>query len=910
MQVNTSLLDSVFTLGQRDRLALDYANSKIFVWHPNIGVATTRLRDIVPKVQALMAETPFEALPTNHLLNLSHNIHVVNRALESYNSKLSSYFILNLVDKVLMVTTLNTFRLTYKLLPEEELCTATKRRLDKESDSKERLLATLPLVSKYILESKQSIPVSLETSFKSFTRISTIQFPELAGEQKSHVLVLANRFKLWHSSLGVYVQAFHSIINTPQEELENLKAIFLQRLQSLQYGPELIAHKRELVDLIMYAVFNGTPLFKSNQLPEYVGQLLTQLSAVEVISDNYEEVLKLTLSILYWEASKERPDASLPWINRLFHEYGFEIDFTKFPSQYRLPFLQKFTRVNIYIEKQVHKACHAIHEQLSDEEKTIFYPLVMRWDDIAQLSYPVVFGMAKYYSDPKEKPHPSISSSLLQRISRYQPKMNRNQLSAVLGLTKNIGWSGFTMSDILGNFFLSKFMESISDTDDLISDHTKFMLEVCFRAAKSDLKWLSEDNPSQSDQEVIKKILQQINISGAKDLAPELIHGNYSLTEIFKEDPDRYMPTANEEQFETFYGPKEKNIKVNINHLSLSIGNAVEVPSLPVGVHADIEECLAMFRQINFTQPNQPDYVNPQTLKDDDESISVESLFGGLRQLIIGMKSKTLAHAPRDQREKDKFYRNMTLYLQHSIVVLRSRPAGDRSAYLIPLAAAGIHCGSKTFETLQDMYYKLTGANQVIDGDTLEGGLLKLLAARRSEILKSETLKALHRKYGAARIGWQVDVHILGMVFKTVGKRFNVLEAEAHQFNDGALDHFRGVIDFQAKDEQDALFENCLKAYTPTVIINELYQNIEGIAGHPKTIKLEFRGLIDEWYKEAIVKHSKGYFSKGKDPALVLSEDVYHPHTFRIKRAQLIYLLERVGHILEKPTWKNLWGRL
>lgn len=927
MQVTTSLLDSVFTLEKGSRLAIDYSNSKIFVWNRSAGAmpaTTSRLSPIVYKVKNFMDQTPIETLPTNHLFNLSHNVHVVNRALESYNARLTSYCFFNIVDKVLKVVTFDRCRLIYKPIQEGSLCVTVQKRLAQASESQFNLLAALPAISKYNIESGKFIPVSLEPSFKSFTQALLLQFPQLESEKRTEALVLADRFKCWNSSLGVYIQAFQSIVSTPKDKFGNLKSIFLERLCGLSYGEEVLAHSKELADLVIFAVFNEPQRFKNNTLPTFVYQMVSTLSAVELISDHYDEVLKLTLTILYWEACKSMPGRPGAVMSRLFQD-GIELDFRKISPQHRLQFLQKFSRLSMcedsdlyeLIKASVYKACHAIHAQLVDEEKAVFYPMVIQGREIDKQPYPVIFGVARYYSDPKLALLYGILRDLLDKISRYEPEMNKNELSAVLGIMELARLKGFMNSnsrEVLGerftlrvmNRFVVKFMQEIAETEGLISTQNKVMLELCLWASREKITWPSEEDPSKKNREVIKKILQQINFSQihSTPAATTVMFGNHPLSQIFQKDPDRYISTANEEQLEVYYGPKEKNLKVNIDHLSISIGKAVEVPPLPAGVEAKIDECLTMFDQINFTQANKPDYVDPRRLKDDDDSISVESLKGGLRQLIGSMRAQTLAFAPRDPREKEKFYRDMTLYLLHSIVVLRGRPAGDRSAYLIPLAAAGIHCGSKTFETMQDMYYKLTGAKQIIDGDTLEGGLIKLLAARRTEILKSETLKILQKKYGAERHGWQINVHILGQVFKTVGKRFNVSEAEAHQFQDG----YRGVLDFQSQADQDALYENCLKAYTSTVIINEIYQHIEGIAGHPRTIKLEFRELINTWYKDEIVKDSKGYFSKEKNPELILSEDVYHPQTFRIKRAQLIYLLERVGHVLTKSTWRNLWG--
>lgn len=355
----------------------------------------------------------------------------------------------------------------------------------------------------------------------------------------------------------------------------------------------------------------------------------------------------------------------------------------------------------------------------------------------------------------------------------------------------------------------------------------------------------------------------------------DMLIGKGCFASFVAKKTDACLASANEEQLERYYQEAEnKEYDVNWAHLQIVTreGDAKEadevVPPLPEGSNVNYEELLKMFSQINFTQKNQPDFVDPAQLEDDGAAIDLDRLKVGMRTFVTTIGGREPSYAPKDPVALALWKQNLERWVKHSILKLRERQPGERSGFLIWLAKAGIHCGGRFHSVAHDLYCQVTGAEYAADAETVEGFVSEILAQRRFQILQVALNEFTREVFAKRRQTYSgVDVHQRAHVLRSNGKQFAIprKEFKAIDYEDafigGRFERVRNregsedelVPPSCQKDGLKAILKKAKTMYTPNLIINEMVKHINGLPGHPSTIKdkADFRQqALDPWFVE------------------------------------------------------------
>lgn len=910
-----NLLNTRFQLdlAAGDWLAYNTTNRQIFVKKAGVLLdpnCTDHLSYIDREARRVLNSVSLNTLQPTQLLNLTHNVEAINRDYTNYNSKnIENNFILNLLDKILYVVTLGFFRLQCTLLDTDALVRLASEITDPETDRPAPYWAALvEYLSEYPIDS--AISERSELLYYNCLKGAANHLCELTDSQKKVVLRLANTMNYWSNNLNVTIHALNFLLKECKDlHLNRIKDFFIDYLfdDSTHYNPDnpdLENIKEPFIYLFSQLAFEERDLFRDKGVPTFAEEMLRNFaSKPDHFPKDYLEILGLVLSCLevapVSSSSKER-------IQKILHEMlnnGYEIDLNVIDPKFRLRFLTTVAEswLQTPIGYHVFKMCCANYDKLSKEEKEPFFKMLIEYDAGLTAPRPMIIELAAYLA--AQKPFNAIlAQQVILKINSYSA-LTEKEIPAVLALANCLNFSAAYVSHELTKhlgrhtFKLIEYLEKEHPYKSMVPEsvvpyYNNIALQLCF--------WGAGCVKQEQDQAALCTILQNVNISKADPKIFEIItKGDHPLSKLFSKDPERYLSMADEGQLELYYERLEKALAVDERHLNMVVGTAQEIPELPPGTVVDLRELVGMFDQINFTDPARPGYVNPATLVEEQTLYTPAELRTAIKRIVDDIEANRVTFVPTEERQKAKFYRDLRLYLQHSILKLRTRRPEDRPGFLIRLAFAGLACGGRYFGMAQDLYYQVTGTRQVIDAETLEGGLLKILEPRRAAIFEDEVAKMW--KLATGRLNADVDVHAYAEAMKIVGKWFNVAKAEQFQFDDPAPDGckypFSGP---NASKAFNQLYKDCLSAYSPTVIINEIYKHFVGITGHPKTITLDFQcGALNQWFKEDGLTHKK------KEESIL--PETYHPETMRLKRERLIYLLHHVGNILEKPSARNFW---
>lgn len=399
---------------------------------------------------------------------------------------------------------------------------------------------------------------------------------------------------------------------------------------------------------------------------------------------------------------------------------------------------------------------------------------------------------------------------------------------------------------------------------------------------------------NEDEQDYIAGLLQRVNVSTLKENEFDQFINGIGVKEIVGKDPDLYLASASEDQLEKYYSPQESNLSINEQHYQFELVNGeVAAPPLPPGVVVNLSDLNKMFKQINFTNPGKADYIDPNTLTDDGQRVSVQLFESALSKLVLDVQQRRqVGGAPnraKDPLGHEKYYTNLERYLSHIVMVLNKKPVGERSVYLIAIAGMGIHCGIRYMVAAQDLYCQLTGAAYNIEAMTVQGGLLKLIAARRYQILTKSVQDAT------------LDVHTQMGMLKSLGAELGIPEAKALDFEDIYVGGAFNLGIRMLKGNVKAAFN---REYTPTVVVNEITKHLEGIPGHPRTVKRLFHEAVDSWFKENIPEEYRDKYPPGEENNFLF--EVYEMETGRIRRKWVTHLLQEMG-VLHKPGANRGW---
>jgi hypothetical protein len=896
-------------------------------WTANDG-NSSELTTISSTVFALLKKPP--KLSPEQAFILYHNIKVINIALSRYNAKIDQRCFLKYLDLFLAFITRNLIRLKYNALPEPSLKNLEATLGIKAQGAACADLSALTIFQSYfqkIGEKRNGLDGCQKMSHDFLTAILP-HFATLNEQQKKQVLFIIKeteyQFKgAW--SIPVEIAVLHFVVTHGGSDTALLRHRLGLTLLP-KYDIALAPFNSQLVDIAVYEVFKT-----DRRAPRYALALLASLAQPEQLVDNYSLVLNLFVCLLAYKV--ESFGIHKPTISafKTVLENGFQIDWTRVPIDKRLFLLSRMIAWRAaesimtipILVKQVVNTCYDNFAQLTAEEQEKFFLLLPDYlQEFKEVDRKILGEYIKCNTGKTAKIAETALDTVIPVINGFQ-HLDEREKELLLDLAERANIRPWVYPHRM-NALKKTHRESlaiflIEDSEKRASQYalSAFYLSAC--AAEGEFK---------IEEESICTLLQHTNISKFTDQEfSALSRSQHKISLLFKKDPERYLAAhGTEAQFETVFAPLEKDLAVDTRHFKEGMDKVeAGVPPLPVRAVVPLEELSTLFSEINFKTPGSPNYVDPRALKDDGKFATVEQLRLWLDRLISNIVNKTVPYAPAEEPSKTVFYKSLTLYLQHAILKLRALKAegAEGVAHLIPLATAGAHCAARYIGCAKELYEQLTGSVSMETTEGLVEGLSRQLAKRRDAILHACLFKYT---------GPSPDSHIYASVMKHVGLTFGVPAALSYQYVDPIVWPNQPLMTLKG---QERLLNECLAAYSPTVILNTLYASLEGMKGIKRVWGREQLERILDWNKEEWNKdHSKrvktykskeflDYFKKhqeweragseGDEPvppiepasaADVLGRKVVHPDTYKLRRASLITFAQESGFLVKPLTVK------
>ncbi|MBX3718303.1 MAG: hypothetical protein KF898_01485 [Parachlamydiales bacterium] len=309
----------------------------------------------------------------------------------------------------------------------------------------------------------------------------------------------------------------------------------------------------------------------------------------------------------------------------------------------------------------------------------------------------------------------------------------------------------------------------------------------------------------------------------------------FSITEALKERPQEdSSPEARTTEILTriisqYRSSWQGNIEINaevgcdqrINpaHFSSGLIGTEAVPEPPA---EDIGQLLRFFEQMNTTDPQNPFYLNPALVNDEDTPANLEQLRTGLETFLNQVEHNQVPRSDVIKR-----------YLQH-ICHFFSQPDTSREAKidcLLGLARAGHRgCPTRMMGESQTHYHRMARTVQI---ETLPDQIRRILHDIRLGIIEELS---------------QGDVHRRGELLLSIGTHLGIQQADT-AYNDDP-----GLIIELAPQRSFPLF---FRAYTKEKIIEVIKESINGlpIEGRPaweRAARTISTTLVSEWFRDNV----------------------------------------------------------
>ncbi|MBS0653569.1 MAG: hypothetical protein JSR39_08635 [Verrucomicrobia bacterium] len=310
----------------------------------------------------------------------------------------------------------------------------------------------------------------------------------------------------------------------------------------------------------------------------------------------------------------------------------------------------------------------------------------------------------------------------------------------------------------------------------------------------------------------------------------------FSIIETFKQDPENRSQDSEARTTEimsqiinqyrsSLQGHVEINSgvgcdhRINPAHFSSALMGTEEIPEPP---EEEIGQLLRFFDQMNSTDPQNPLYLNPALVNDEDTPANLEQLRTGLSTFLEHIEQNRIPRSDVIKR-----------YLKH-ICHFFSQPDTSREAKidcLLGLARAGHRgCPTRMMGESQTHYHRMARTVQI---ETLPDQILRILHDIRLGIIEEMS---------------QGDVHRRGELLLSIGTHLGIQQAET-AYNDDP-----GLIIQLAPQRSLPLF---FRAYTKEKIIEVIKESINGlpIEGRPaweRAARTISTTLVSEWFRDNV----------------------------------------------------------
>jgi hypothetical protein len=187
----------------------------------------------------------------------------------------------------------------------------------------------------------------------------------------------------------------------------------------------------------------------------------------------------------------------------------------------------------------------------------------------------------------------------------------------------------------------------------------------------------------------------------------------------------------------------------------------LEIKDIP---EIQTNDLLTLFDDINFTNANQANYINPHNLQLDGEITTPEHLREGIRLILERMENNTeYVGVPHNEEERRKWYQRLGYVLK--AVIKAARESSEKtlvSSELLRLGAAGHNCGPRWLGEGKDVLTTLTDWGQVIENDKFESQIDSWIDQYKEGIMQQLTLDF------TPRIGRIMQPHIFNYIGKVM----------------------------------------------------------------------------------------------------------------------------------------------
>lgn len=645
------------------------------------------------------------------------------------------------------------------------------------------------------------------------------------------------------------------------------------KLDSKQFGEQHPLEKEAFFGLaIVLQKVKEIPQGLLTELTRYLARPSVGKELLMVINANaLPQFLHEFLSMI-----KNEQEIPPRYLIALFYNFRGVPSFSilNFQPQYDIVF--KYL-VQLKMEKEPYsKALQTIYHnsfnELNSEEKDVYFSLVVSADTLGVISFDKLADFLRYLVKTKNRKLDLLLQVFFILKQNKTEKIPSLLILEFLHITLDIEFS-YTSLQHMHDEHLKDLLKHLEELDllEVPGKEIDLSLTAVYVCSLAVERYRKEKEVIDS----VKSVMSRVNMSRVpkplfKDkICPRVGRENdeiWTLNDLIQEEPDTYLCSGDEDLWIEYYSKLESDFKINWEHLVVAQQQDTPPPPLPNNVSVNYDEIITMFGRINFTDPRAPGYVNPDTLEDDGARVSVDSLRQGIRSYVNKIQNGP-SYAPANAQERQLWLQNLDRWVKHSILILRNRPEKDRSIFLIWLAGAGLHCGGKMYTTAQDMYSQLAEARVLTAGERLTDFVSTTLAKRRLNILDMEfNLRAGNDPQ---------TTHIWAHTMRNTGGPFGAFGWKVYDYRDALV--AGSTRPLCQNHQQVELLRICKGKYNPTLIINELYSQLNGIGRARGVVggNSEFRtDSIEAWFNGNFPAALKQKFLQERDKNVQLVDRI------------------------------------
>lgn len=276
-------------------------------------------------------------------------------------------------------------------------------------------------------------------------------------------------------------------------------------------------------------------------------------------------------------------------------------------------------------------------------------------------------------------------------------------------------------------------------------------------------------------------------------------------------------------------------------------------------------QILEEFDKINFSNKNQKNYRNPDTLRNDGSATKPELVREGLAELFKRVKNRTpfLGTPPENSPDLLPWYEKLErLLVDLSTLVLKKKEEDEKASLLIEMGIAGLHCGGRWVGTLRQLYQLETSS---ITFKSLPDHIHSELRQARQGFMQSLTDENNVHQYN----------HFLYLVGEDLGL---IAKDTRDKYLDTLADQ---------SETQETVLTKFYKMYNPTFVIDSTRSELNHLAK-----KSELREVIIDWFKENLPKEWKPDEDQNDRVYSYLIDNLYDENQrFEVSRAATIHML-------------------